>query len=285
VRQARPSARSSRRSCRITAQTLAEPPVKGTPASSVPASQPSTSDPWSDSKWQQYKWTVYRGKAYDLTSFMDRHPAGSWLLNLAIGRDCTALFESSHLRPDVAVANLRRLPVLEDFPIDAVPRSPYPNDSDLYNTIRERVRKEVFKGEELKGAHRSGSEGAALCVLGFAAATYAAYVADTSALTGALLGVAGAWIGLTIQHCGNHGAMSTKPWVNGFLGMCNDLAGGSSLMWRYHHQVRHPEGPPLPPAWPAPGRHANSKAYPARKGGRHAQRQQGLPLWCISFGC
>lgn len=33
---------------------------------------------------------------------------------------------------------------------------PYPNDSDLYNTIRDRVRKEVFKGQEIKGAHRSG---------------------------------------------------------------------------------------------------------------------------------
>lgn len=60
--------------------------------------------------------------AYDLTSFIDRHPAGNWLINLAIGRDCTALFESYHLRPEVAVGHLRRLPVLADFPVDAVPR-------------------------------------------------------------------------------------------------------------------------------------------------------------------
>lgn len=70
------------------------------------------------------QWTVYRGVAYDLTSFIDRHPAGNWLINLAIGRDCTALFESYHLRPEVAVSHLRRLPVLEDFPVDAVPRYP-----------------------------------------------------------------------------------------------------------------------------------------------------------------
>lgn len=68
------------------------------------------------------QWTVYRGVAYDLTSFIERHPAGSWLINLAIGRDCTALFESYHLRPEVAVAHLKRLPVLEGFPVDAVPR-------------------------------------------------------------------------------------------------------------------------------------------------------------------
>jgi hypothetical protein len=43
---------------------------------------------------------------------------------------------------------------------------------------------------------------------------------------------------VTIQHCGNHGAMSTLPLVNNLLGLCNDLIGGASLMWRYHHQVR-----------------------------------------------
>jgi acyl-lipid (7-3)-desaturase (Delta-4 desaturase) len=78
---------------------------------------------------------------------MDRHPAGRWLLNLSLGRDCTALFESYHLRPDIAVARLKQLPQLADFPIAAVPVAPRPNDSDLYVAIRDRVRTEVFKGE------------------------------------------------------------------------------------------------------------------------------------------
>jgi len=30
-----------------------------------------------------------------------------------------------------AVAHLKRLPVLEGFPLEAVPRSPYPNDSEV----------------------------------------------------------------------------------------------------------------------------------------------------------
>lgn len=61
---------------------------------------------------------------------------GNWLINLAVGRDCTGLFESYHLRPEVAAAHLNRLPVLQDFPVDAVPRAPYPNDSAFYNTVR-----------------------------------------------------------------------------------------------------------------------------------------------------
>mmetsp|Transcript_33218 Transcript_33218/g.78780 ORF Transcript_33218/g.78780 Transcript_33218/m.78780 type:complete len:534 (-) Transcript_33218:142-1743(-) len=202
-------------------------------------SVPSGEDPWEDPRWTKYKWTVYRGVAYDLTDFVSKHPAGQWLINLALYRDCTALFESYHLRSEVAVARLKQLPVLDGFPVDAVPRAPYPNDSDLYNTLRRRVREEVFRGEEVRGAHRSGTEWAAASVIGYTVAAYAAYAMCPNVLTGALLGLGGAWIGLTVQHCGNHGAMSTKPWLNNFYGLCNDAVGGSSLMWRYHHQVSH----------------------------------------------
>ncbi|CAG9463863.1 unnamed protein product [Pedinophyceae sp. YPF-701] len=197
-------------------------------------------DPWQDEPWATMKWTVYRGVAYDLTDYLanSKHPGGSWLLRLAIGRDCTALFESYHLRPDVAAAHLARLPKIEDFPIHTVPVAPYPNDSDLYNSIRERVRNELFDGAA-DGRHRTGSEGAAAVILGYAAVAYAAYAAAPNVLTGGLLGLAGAWIGLTIQHCGNHGAMSKSPLVNNLMGLTDDLIGGSSLMWRYHHQVSH----------------------------------------------
>jgi len=61
----------------------------------------------------------------------------------ATQRDCTGLFESYHLRPEVAGAPFKRLPVLADFPLEHVPRAPYPNDSELYNIIRTRVRNEV----------------------------------------------------------------------------------------------------------------------------------------------
>jgi hypothetical protein len=32
--------------------------------------------------------------------------------------------------------------------------------------------------------------------------------------------------------------MSTNTLVNKLMGLTDDLIGGSSLMWRYHHQVR-----------------------------------------------
>lgn len=61
---------------------LARPEVEVKPVAEQAQHTPSTSvpsggDPWNDAKWQGYKWTVYRGVAYDLTSFIDRHPAGA----------------------------------------------------------------------------------------------------------------------------------------------------------------------------------------------------------------
>jgi fatty acid desaturase (delta-4 desaturase) len=50
------------------------------------------------------------------------------------------------------------------------------------------VRKEVFKGSEVKGAHRSGSEGAIAAILGYAVAAYALFLTNTNAVTGSLLG-------------------------------------------------------------------------------------------------
>ena len=40
--------------------------------------------PAADEKWSRYKWTVYRGVAYDLTDFIQRHPAGAPLPPLVL---------------------------------------------------------------------------------------------------------------------------------------------------------------------------------------------------------
>lgn len=141
-------------------EVVAAPPPPPTPVAVEHAPAPAVpsegGDPWMDPKWVQYKWTVYRGVAYDLTAFMERHPAGSFLLRLAIGRDCTALFESYHMRPEVASARLQRLPVLAGFPVEAVPRSPYPNDSEIYNTIRQA--RSGFAGRQAGGHGQAGTQ-------------------------------------------------------------------------------------------------------------------------------
>ena len=94
---------------------------------------------------------------------------------------------------------------------------------------RERVRKEVFKGTEVKGAHRSGSEGAALAVLSYAAATYALYMYDTSPLTGALLGELRRRQGLQLCLAGGgwRGVWMGAPLARRALWVC-----GSDPLWQ-----------------------------------------------------
>jgi linoleoyl-CoA desaturase len=50
-------------------------------------------------------------------------------------------------------------------------------------------------------------------------------------------GVAG--IGLSIMHDANHGAYSTKPWVNQLLGLSLNLVGGHATNWKVQHNVLH----------------------------------------------
>ena len=184
------------------------------------------------------QWTIIRGQRYDITDFMARHPGGSTLLRLAVGRDATGLFDSSHMRPEVSTAMLRKLPKLDDLGLDdGLVSGPYPNDSEFYQAVRARVRQEVFANGKIW--HRGGQEKNSAAIIASAVVAYAWYATSASLLSGFVLGLAGAWIGLTLQHCGNHGAMTRWAWVNDLLGFTNDIAGGSSLCWRYHHQVSH----------------------------------------------
>jgi linoleoyl-CoA desaturase len=51
------------------------------------------------------------------------------------------------------------------------------------------------------------------------------------------LGVAG--IGLSIMHDANHGAYSTKPWVNTVMGYTLNLVGANAFNWKIQHNVLH----------------------------------------------
>ena len=53
------------------------------------------------------------------------------------------------------------------------------------------------------------------------------------------LGLAIAAIGFNIQHDGNHGAFSRRPWVNRLMGLSLDAVGASSYVWFYKHNVAH----------------------------------------------
>ncbi len=51
------------------------------------------------------------------------------------------------------------------------------------------------------------------------------------------LGVAG--IGLSIMHDANHGAYSTKPWINDVMGYTLNFVGANAFNWKIQHNVLH----------------------------------------------
>lgn len=53
------------------------------------------------------------------------------------------------------------------------------------------------------------------------------------------LGLSIAAIGMGIQHDGNHGGYSSRPWVNRAMGLTLDVMGVCSFYWRQKHNVIH----------------------------------------------
>lgn len=54
-----------------------------------------------------------------------------------------------------------------------------------------------------------------------------------------LMGLGMAGIGLSIMHDANHGAYSSKPWVNNLMGLTLNVVGGHSFNWKVQHNVLH----------------------------------------------
>lgn len=55
----------------------------------------------------------------------------------------------------------------------------------------------------------------------------------------AVMGIGTAGIGLTIMHDANHGAYSSKAWLNKLMSYSMDLIGSSSFTWHIQHNVLH----------------------------------------------
>jgi linoleoyl-CoA desaturase len=54
-----------------------------------------------------------------------------------------------------------------------------------------------------------------------------------------VMGFGKAGIGLSVMHDANHGAYSSKPWVNKLMGYSLNLVGGHSFNWIVQHNVLH----------------------------------------------
>jgi len=174
------------------------------------------------------------------------------MLDLAVSRDATIMFESAHIRDEKPERFLKALP--KGPAIQELEKSGYsfdrpsetwatPGQSQLYNTLRKRIIEEVLKPDG-RAADPIGARGVPFLHIAAVIGTWlfaaTSFVVWPSPLTGVALGLSMCWIGLAIQHTANHGGLTKNARLGYLLGLLNDVGpGGSSLVWRYHHQVSH----------------------------------------------
>ena len=155
------------------------------------------------------------------------------MLDLAIGRDATIMFESMHNSP-AAKAALCKLPVVTDpaFVCERVTGVGMPQDSKLYRELKDLVFS-TKRDRAVPAFHVT-----AVLIAFLLSACW--FVAWPTVCTGMLLGLTMTWVGTGVQHTANHGGLCRRPALNWLFGLTSDVVpGGSSLVWRYHHQVSH----------------------------------------------
>jgi linoleoyl-CoA desaturase len=73
----------------------------------------------------------------------------------------------------------------------------------------------------------------------YAALVFLASSTATVVAAAISLGLAMAGVGFNVQHDGNHGAYSNRPWVNKVMSLSLDLMGGTAYYWHFKHNVAH----------------------------------------------
>lgn len=132
-------------------------------------------------------------------------------------------------------------PTADTLPSPYTSTDPEHLESPLYNEIRDGVNAYFasigVNGRD--GVSRGGMMFKTIMLLAATAVAYYLAVFQRVWFITPIVGVLFAIIGLTIQHDASHGAFSTNRYVNILAGFCDDLIGGSGLMWRHQHLLAH----------------------------------------------
>lgn len=182
-------------------------------------------------------WIIH-GKRYDLRPYLDQHPGGVPALEMARGRDCTALFESYHGMSDVPARMLDRY-LIPDAPVSEEPDFFDWDTTPFHDALKERSRA-YFK--ELGGgmrAHKAPPQALALHALWLllTAASLAGWATGHwwALVTLPLF----YWVGPSnLMHSGSHFALTVYPRWNRFLAYIGS-AHVSIWTWERQHNIGH----------------------------------------------
>lgn len=187
-------------------------------------------------------WYIH-GKRYDLSAYVDKHPAGSLPLELTRGRECTELFESYHSLCKRPRKMLTRFEVKESAaarqrggcPMRA---SPFEwDETPFYDDLKTRV--SAHFRQQPNGGHKTPWASWALLV-SFTLLTALSFVAWVLGHWYALLTLPlFYWLGASnLMHTGGHFALSRRPWVNR-LGSLMGSVHIAPATWHRQHNIGH----------------------------------------------
>jgi len=184
------------------------------------------------------EWTIH-GKRYNLKSFYDQHPGGSWVLRAAKGSDCTGLFESCHTFIDRKVL----LGMLDRFEIkDGVEASkPVMVYADPFYDDLKKMAREHFKGRP-RGSHKMTAPHLALSASALVSYWFLIYMNVVHWQSWAcvpLIGFLSWYLTGNMMHDGSHNALVSTPWINRALSHAAFPYGVNVSGWTIQHVTSH----------------------------------------------
>ena len=186
---------------------------------------------------------AYRGKVYDVTGYMDKHPAGSDKLLLVAGRDVTGLFDSYH-RKSIRGLVSQKCKYIGELEGPVNPK--YLDKDPLYDTLEERFYNYFKRNNIDPKIHMPYF---CLCAVVMLAMPVLWHLAVLSVyfeyywLVSCCLAVLHGWTQTLVTlyaHKTTHFMWSHKQWIwKVVTGITTSLVGVSSYVWSYEHVIGH----------------------------------------------
>jgi len=186
-------------------------------------------------------WNIY-GKKYDLTSFIDKHPGGKFIIERTENlEDITALFETYH-----AFSNIEKIQdTLQKYEIKSHDKKviEYTNDFTKYRQLVKKLN-EIFPNRESIKANSYWliNNYITICMASFT--FYFAYIYNTSffykIISQIMYSICESSILFNIMHDGSHYGISVYPNINLlFSKFAHNLNLWNLNAWFYHHVYYH----------------------------------------------
>nr|ACO10922.1 Delta5 fatty acid desaturase A [Caligus rogercresseyi] len=173
-------------------------------------------------------------RIYDAQELAKFHPGGELFVKAFAGRDATLVFLSYHRKKfphnRVSFALETVDPTVRDQDVREV-------DEDYLELCR-RVHK-VIPSHKTFATWHYYAKVFTLMIIALSLEGYMHYYGEYTSLLAISIGLCYASIGLNIQHDGNHGAISRRPWINRLGGLSMNYIGHSSVDWVHQHVVQH----------------------------------------------